>query len=90
MSNPAILIVEDEEIISADIANKLRKLGYGVAGSAGIGSGGQVPVHKCRGYALRSCRLRSFLLCPNTSLILVRDWIARFMCHYAYLRNHAF
>jgi hypothetical protein len=26
MSNPAILIVEDEEIVSADIADKLRKL----------------------------------------------------------------
>jgi chemotaxis protein methyltransferase CheR len=37
MSNPAILIVEDEEIVSADIANKLRKLGYEVAGSTGTG-----------------------------------------------------
>jgi CheY-like chemotaxis protein len=37
MSNPAILIVEDEEIVSADIANKLRKLDYEVAGSTGTG-----------------------------------------------------
>jgi PAS domain S-box-containing protein len=37
MSNPAILIVEDEAIVSADIANKLRKLGYEVAGSTGTG-----------------------------------------------------
>ncbi len=37
MSNSAILIVEDEEIVSADIANKLRKLGYEIAGSTGIG-----------------------------------------------------
>ena len=37
MSNPAILIVEDEAIVSADIANKLRKLGYKVAGSTGTG-----------------------------------------------------
>ena len=33
MSNPGILIVEDEAIISADIANKLHRLGYEVAGS---------------------------------------------------------
>jgi PAS domain S-box-containing protein len=37
MSNPAILIVEDEAIVSADIANKLLKLGYEVAGSTGSG-----------------------------------------------------
>ena len=37
MSKPAILIVEDEAIVSADIANKLRKLGYEVAGSTGTG-----------------------------------------------------
>ncbi len=37
MSNPAILIVEDEAIISADIANKLRRLGYEVVGSTDTG-----------------------------------------------------
>ncbi|MGD9974072.1 MAG: ATP-binding protein [Desulfatirhabdiaceae bacterium] len=37
MSNPTILIVEDEAVVSADIANKLRKLGYGVTGSTGAG-----------------------------------------------------
>jgi PAS domain S-box-containing protein len=37
MSNPSILIVEDEAIVSADIANKLRKLGYEIAGSTGTG-----------------------------------------------------
>ncbi len=37
MSNPAILIVEDEAIVSADIASKLRKLGYEVAGSTDTG-----------------------------------------------------
>jgi CheY-like chemotaxis protein len=37
MSNPEILIVEDEAIVSADIANKLRKLGYEIAGSTGSG-----------------------------------------------------
>jgi formate hydrogenlyase transcriptional activator len=37
MNKATILIVEDEAIVSADIANKLRKLGYGVAGSTGIG-----------------------------------------------------
>ncbi|MFZ3045036.1 MAG: response regulator, partial [Desulfatirhabdiaceae bacterium] len=37
MSNPAILIVEDEAIVSADIANKLRKLGYDVVGSTDTG-----------------------------------------------------
>jgi chemotaxis protein methyltransferase CheR len=37
MSNPAILIVEDEAIVAADIANKLRKLGYKVAGATGAG-----------------------------------------------------
>jgi CheY-like chemotaxis protein len=30
MNNPTILIVEDEAIIAADIANKLRRLGYEV------------------------------------------------------------
>jgi PAS domain S-box-containing protein len=37
MSKPAILIVEDEAIVAADIANKLRKLGYDVAGSTDTG-----------------------------------------------------
>jgi len=37
MSNPTILIVEDEAIVAADIANKLRKLGYDVAGSTDTG-----------------------------------------------------
>jgi PAS domain S-box-containing protein len=37
MSKPAILIVEDETIISADLANKLQRLGYEVAGSTGTG-----------------------------------------------------
>ncbi|MFH0994180.1 MAG: sigma 54-interacting transcriptional regulator [Pseudomonadota bacterium] len=37
MSNPSILIVEDEAIVSADIANKLRKLGYEVAGTTDSG-----------------------------------------------------
>jgi len=37
MSKPAILIVEDEAIISADIANKLRGLGYEVVGSTDTG-----------------------------------------------------
>ena len=37
MSNPSILIVEDEAIVSADIANKLRKLGYEVVGETDTG-----------------------------------------------------
>jgi len=37
MSDPTILIVEDEVIISADIANKLRRLGYEVVGSTDTG-----------------------------------------------------
>ncbi len=37
MSNPTILIVEDEAIISADIANKLRRLGYDVVGAVDTG-----------------------------------------------------
>ena len=37
MSNPAILIVEDEAIVSADIAGKLRKRGYEIAGSTDTG-----------------------------------------------------
>jgi AmiR/NasT family two-component response regulator len=37
MSNPTILIVEDEAIISADVANKLRRLGYKVVGSTDTG-----------------------------------------------------
>jgi len=37
MSDHSILIVEDEAIVSADIASKLRKLGYEVAGSTGSG-----------------------------------------------------
>jgi signal transduction histidine kinase len=34
MSKPTILIVEDEEIVAADLGNKLRQLGYDVCGSA--------------------------------------------------------
>ena len=37
MGSASILIVEDEAIVSADIANKLRKLGYEIAGSTGTG-----------------------------------------------------
>ena len=37
MGNTSILIVEDEAIVSADIASKLRKLGYAIAGSTGTG-----------------------------------------------------
>ena len=37
MSKPTVLIVEDEAIISADIANKLQRLGYEVAGSTDTG-----------------------------------------------------
>ena len=37
MRKPAILIVEDEAIVSADIAGKFRKLGYEVAGSTDTG-----------------------------------------------------
>jgi CheY-like chemotaxis protein len=37
MNRPSILIVEDEAIICADIANKLRSLGYDVAGTTGSG-----------------------------------------------------
>jgi two-component system cell cycle sensor histidine kinase/response regulator CckA len=37
MSVPAILIVEDEVIIAADIANKLRRLGYEVVGLTNTG-----------------------------------------------------
>ena len=37
MRNTAIRIVEDEANVSADIAGKLRKLGYEVAGSTGAG-----------------------------------------------------
>jgi CheY-like chemotaxis protein len=37
MSNPAILIVEDDEIVCPDIANKLRKLGNVIAGSTDTG-----------------------------------------------------
>ncbi len=37
MGNPAILIVEDEAIVSADIESKLRKLGYDIAGTTGTG-----------------------------------------------------
>jgi PAS domain S-box-containing protein len=37
MSNPAILIVEDEAIISADLASKLRKLGYEIIGETDTG-----------------------------------------------------
>ena len=37
MSMPTILIVEDEAIISKDIANKLRRLGYEFVGSTDTG-----------------------------------------------------
>ncbi|MGD9973289.1 MAG: sigma 54-interacting transcriptional regulator [Desulfatirhabdiaceae bacterium] len=37
MSTPAILIVEDEAIVSEDIANKLRKIGYEIAGTTDTG-----------------------------------------------------
>ncbi len=37
MSKPTILIVEDEAIVAADLANKLAKLGYTVAGIASQG-----------------------------------------------------
>ena len=37
MGGPSILLVEDEVIVSADIANKLRKMGYDIAGSATTG-----------------------------------------------------
>jgi two-component system, cell cycle sensor histidine kinase and response regulator CckA len=37
MSDSTILIVEDETIVAADIASKLRKLGYKLAGSTGTG-----------------------------------------------------
>jgi CheY-like chemotaxis protein len=37
MSNPTILIVEDEAIISKDIANRLRRLGYAVVGATDTG-----------------------------------------------------
>ena len=37
MSQPGILIVEDEVIVAADLANKIRRLGYDVTGIAGTG-----------------------------------------------------
>jgi len=37
MRHPSILIAEDEAIVSADIANKLRKMGYEVVGSTDTG-----------------------------------------------------
>jgi signal transduction histidine kinase/AmiR/NasT family two-component response regulator len=37
MSKTTILIVEDEAIIAADLAGKLRQLGYEVAGTAAVG-----------------------------------------------------
>jgi PAS domain S-box-containing protein len=37
LKKTAILIVEDEAIVSADIAGKLRKLGYDIAGTAATG-----------------------------------------------------
>jgi PAS domain S-box-containing protein len=37
MSKSTILIVEDEAIISADLANKLRKLGYDIVGKTDTG-----------------------------------------------------
>jgi PAS domain S-box-containing protein len=37
MSSPTILIVEDEVIIAADIANKLRRMGYEVVGLTDTG-----------------------------------------------------
>jgi len=46
MSNPSVLIVEDEAIISADIANKLRRLGYEVVGSTDTGEEAVKLAHK--------------------------------------------
>ena len=37
MSKPAILIVEDEAIVAADLAGKLQRLGYEVAETAAQG-----------------------------------------------------
>jgi PAS domain S-box-containing protein len=37
MSSPSILIVEDEAIVAADLANKLQQSGYRVAGSVASG-----------------------------------------------------
>lgn len=37
MNKPAILIVEDEAIIAADLAHKLQHMGYAVAGTAATG-----------------------------------------------------
>lgn len=37
MSMHSILIVEDEAIVAADLANKIRQLGYGLAGAATTG-----------------------------------------------------
>ena len=37
MTNASILIVEDEAIVAADLGNKLRRLGYTVAGSTARG-----------------------------------------------------
>ena len=37
MSNRSILIVEDEAIVAADLANKVRKLGYNVIGTTATG-----------------------------------------------------
>ncbi|MGA6927635.1 MAG: ATP-binding protein [Desulfosarcina sp.] len=38
MNDTAILIVEDEAIVAADVANRLRQLGYRVAGSTAQGT----------------------------------------------------
>jgi len=38
MSQPGILIVEDEAIVASDLANKIRRLGYDVTGIAGTGA----------------------------------------------------
>jgi|GEM_PF-1457764 len=37
MSTPSLLIVEDEAIVAEDLANKVRKLGYAVAGTTMTG-----------------------------------------------------
>ena len=37
MSNPSILIVEDEAIVAEDLASKVRQLGYDVAGITATG-----------------------------------------------------
>jgi AmiR/NasT family two-component response regulator len=48
MSSPAILIVEDEIIIAADIANKLRRLGYEIMGITDTGEESVKLAHRLR------------------------------------------